>query len=375
MKEGGTVSLKAPFPFFGGKRKCAHLVWERFGDVPNYVEPFFGSGAVLLSRPHWPFTSTRIETVNDVDCYLVNFWRSMQRDPEAVCDAADCPIMEAELHARHNWLHQQKERIERHKVDPDFYDAKVAGYWVWGLSSWIGDCFCRPTPQAAIPQLGPSKGVNRKLSQQIPHLRTAGMGVNRKLSRLGFSQGIETARGVHKTIPDLGGGKGTERPALRTSDVFVEDAPGSCADRHTALLAYFQQLADRLRGVRVCCGDWTRVLTRTPTELLGLTGIFLDPPYDTGGTDYGMDISGISTAVREWCKANGDNPLFRIALCGYVDEKHGEDLPSWTCVKWKAGGGYNNQGNGENQGKNRERERIWFSPNCHDPNRLKMSLF
>ena len=295
--------MKAPFPWFGGKRQCADIVWQHFGDVANYVEPFFGSGAVLLARPHWPFTATRTETVNDVDCYVVNFWRAMQRDPEAVCDAADNPVFEADLHARHAWLHRQTGRIEQHKVDPDYYDARVAGYWGWGLSSWIGDNFCRPKPQHSMPHLGNP-------------------------------------------------GKGEESEAV----------PGGCADRRARLLAYFQQLADRLRGVRVCCGDWTRILGPSPTHQLGLTGVFLDPPYDVEGTGYGTDSSGISGAVREWCKANGDNPLLRIALCGYVDEKHGDDLPGWECVAWKAGGGYNNLGDGAN----RKRERIWFSPSCID---------
>ena len=36
--------MKAPFPWFGGKSKVSSIVWERFGDVQNYVEPFFGSG-------------------------------------------------------------------------------------------------------------------------------------------------------------------------------------------------------------------------------------------------------------------------------------------------------------------------------------------
>ena len=76
--------MKAPFPWFGGKRRCADLVWQRFGDVDNYVEPFAGSLAVLLERPHWPFAATRTETVNDVDCYIVNFWRAMQRDEAAI---------------------------------------------------------------------------------------------------------------------------------------------------------------------------------------------------------------------------------------------------------------------------------------------------
>ena len=42
--------LRAPFPWFGGKSRAAHLVWPRFGDVRTYVEPFYGSGAILLAR-------------------------------------------------------------------------------------------------------------------------------------------------------------------------------------------------------------------------------------------------------------------------------------------------------------------------------------
>jgi len=56
--------LKSPFPYFGGKRKVAAQVWQRFGKVGNVVEPFFGSGAFLLARP-MDFDCT--ETVNDLD--------------------------------------------------------------------------------------------------------------------------------------------------------------------------------------------------------------------------------------------------------------------------------------------------------------------
>lgn len=31
--------MKAPFPWFGGKRKVAAEIWNRFGDVGNYVNP------------------------------------------------------------------------------------------------------------------------------------------------------------------------------------------------------------------------------------------------------------------------------------------------------------------------------------------------
>lgn len=42
--------LQSPYPYFGGKSRVADLVWARFGVVRNYVEPFFGSGALLLAR-------------------------------------------------------------------------------------------------------------------------------------------------------------------------------------------------------------------------------------------------------------------------------------------------------------------------------------
>lgn len=42
------MTLRAPFPWFGGKSRAAPLIWEALGDVRNYVEPFAGSLAVLL---------------------------------------------------------------------------------------------------------------------------------------------------------------------------------------------------------------------------------------------------------------------------------------------------------------------------------------
>lgn len=151
--------MRAPFPWFGGKSRAASLIWERFGDVPNYVEPFAGSLAVLLGRPHAPGT----ETVNDLDCFLANFWRAVQADPEAVAKWADWPVNEADLHARHRWLVGQAEFAERMKRAPDFFDAKIAGWWAWGICSWIGSGWCR------LRGDGPP-------SQQLPHLGDAGRG-------------------------------------------------------------------------------------------------------------------------------------------------------------------------------------------------------
>jgi site-specific DNA-adenine methylase len=342
--------MKAPFPWFGGKSKVAEIVWERFGDVQNYVEPFFGSGAILLNRP----TEPGIETVNDLDCMVANFWRALQHDPDAVADAADWPVNEADQHARHLWLCSQEEFRERMKVDPEYYDAKIAGWWVWGQCIWIGSGWC----SVQLPHLG---DAGRGVSRQLPHLGDAGMGVHRKRPHLG-----DAGRGVNRQLPHLGdAGRGVnrQRPHLGPGGIgTVQDVDNR---REGGIYAYMNELAERLRRVRVCCGDWSRVCGPTPTVKLGLTGVFLDPPYadaaDRTDALYSSDSLTVANEVREWAIAQGDDPRIRIALCGYEGE---HTMPeSWECIEWKARGGYGSQG--ENQAReNSAKERIWFSPHC-----------
>src|SRR5258708_18120294 len=88
---GSYDKLKAPLPWFGGKSRAADLIWPRFGPVGNYVEPFAGSLAVLLNRPHKPGN----EIVNDLDCYVANAWRAMKLAPDEVAQFCDWPVNEA----------------------------------------------------------------------------------------------------------------------------------------------------------------------------------------------------------------------------------------------------------------------------------------
>ena len=128
--------------------------------------------------------------------------------------------------------------------------------------------------------------------------------------------------------------------------------------------AYFQALAERLRRVRVCCGDWARVCGPTPTEKQGLTGVFLDPPYGAKRTIslYAEDSTRICVDVRDWAVANGGNPALRIAMCGYDGDF---DMPNdWAIVEWKAHGGYGSEAANGRGRDNAARERIWFSPHC-----------
>lgn len=298
--------MKAPFPWFGGKSRVAHLVWDRFGDVPNYVEPFAGSLAVLLGRP----TQPRTETVNDLDCYLANFWRSVSLNPSSTAAWADWPVNEADLIARHQWLVDQASFRERIRRDPDYFDTRIAGWWVWGICQWIGSGWCVQRGNGDQPE-------------QLPHLGSAGMGINRKLPHLGN------------------------------------------AGRGEKILEYFTALSARLRDVRVACGEWDRVLGESCTVKHGMTGVFLDPPYsaDEHSVTYSAD-SDVSAEVRKWAIENGKNRDLRIALCGYKGE---HEMPAdWECVAWKARGGYGSQSDGKGR-ENASRERIWFSPACLRP--------
>lgn len=458
--------LKAPFPWFGGKSAVAATVWERLGDVDNFIEPFAGSAAVLLARP----TRPKIETVNDADCYVSNFWRATAHDPEAVAGYADFPVNEADLHARHRWLVLSEAAAEfrqRMRTDPDYYDARFAGWWCWGLCCWIGSGWCnepgapapapcggsgdrRPAEPSGLQgvhargkrgpaggsgerspllgggdgQLGHGVHAKGELPEKrprahrangdntggdLPGVHAKGEGLSpgrrpaidhghglmngvvsnseeylrenagsppppadadgsgregRKKDNLGKRPTLACGRSGDKSY----GGQGVHADKPYPQDGFFDASNGTCAQRRAWLVDWFGRLRDRLRTVRVCCGDWARVCTsESVTTRLGLTGVFLDPPYsaEAGRKDeiYSVDSATVAHDVRAWCLERGQDKQMRIALCGYAGEGHEElEAHGWSVVAWKAAGGY---GNRSEVGKaNANKERLWFSPHC-----------
>jgi D12 class N6 adenine-specific DNA methyltransferase len=345
--------FKSPYPYFGGKSRVAGLVWKYFGDLKSYIEPFFGSGAVLLNRPQ-PFEG--VETVNDFDALICNFWRALKADPDKVAELADWPINENDANARHAWLVGQKDSLQaRVEGDPEYFDVKIAGWWVWGMACWIGGGFCSGN--------GPWQVVEEEDgSRNLVHLGSAGQGVNRNLVHLGSA-----GQGVNRKLVQLGSaGRGVNRKLVHLGSA------GQAGLGEHGLLEWMRALAERFRRVRVCCGDWKRVCGGNSGDALAHffvcgepCGVFLDPPYSTEADRdmgcYRVDDGDVAHAVREWAIAHGDDPRLRICLAGYQDE---HDMPSsWKKIAWKAQGGMANQG--DNRGKaNAYRERLWFSPHC-----------
>ena len=384
---------KTPFPYFGGKAGAAAAVWAALGDVPHYVEPFFGSGAVLFRRPHEP-----------------NFWRALQLWPDELAEAASWPVSEADLHARHLRLLRWRAEndLERLMGDPLFCDVQLAGWWVWGQSAWIGSGWCSGQGPWVLGEGGritrrQSEGRKPGVKRQVPFLATDGMGmhspqlrepgVSRQIPHLGNDgKGMHSPKlrepGVSRQIPHLGDdGKGMHSPQPGVGDFHPMTMP--------ELRRWFEFLRARLRHVRILNGDWSRAvgsgasLTLSVRTGHGPCGVFLDPPYRDYEDLYSAVVASktapprafkkscnaqnipqqpLSDAVRAWALLHGADPRYRIVLAGFSGEHDEMRTAGWEPVEWFARGylrgGY---GVANKQGHQQHRERLWISPHCLRP--------
>jgi len=302
-----TEALIAPFPYFGGKSKVADIVWQALGRPKHYIEPFFGSGAVLLARPDYDPTQ-HVETINDADGHLANVWR-------------DCPVNHVDMSARVHWLRRNAADVKQSmNDDPEFFDPQAAGYWIYSTCIWIG------TGMMDQPR---QKG--NKLTK-IPHVADGGVGIN-KLTKI---------------------------PRVADGGVDIHDP------HNTNIYAWFRALSERLRYVRIVCGDYSQVLGGSwQHKFKRPVGVFFDPPYAVNDRVdcYAHDSVNVAHHVREWAIERGELPDYRIVIAGY--DEHTDLLEhGWTYNQYSTNGGYSNHG-GASQGKiNRHRECLYFSPHC-----------
>lgn len=398
---------KFPAPYFGGKTDAAPLIWRALGDPGHYAEPFCGSLSVLFLRPALANRPYYSETVNDADGLLVNAIRSIQLHPQATAEAASWPVTEADLHARHlaivRWAAERE--LERLMADPAYCDPQIGGWWLWGMSCWIGGGFASGSGPWVVGDDGritKRSKTGAGVSRRLPHLTNSGRGVN-----------AHTARepGVSRQRPHLGdNGRGVNHAGARESGVAgmpelspldewrqaVENDYAETGGYHPMTMPevrrWFNFLSARLRHVRILNGDWKRLSTSGALKTLvvrsgkSVCGIFMDPPYaDTSGRDDGLyrkDSSTVAHAAREWAIANGDDPDYRIVFAGFEGE-HGDAFAraGWREVEWftrgHLKGGMAQQGaNGTQQHK----ERLWLSPHClsvdePEPDERQAALF
>lgn len=326
--------VESPYPYFGGKSWIADEIWRRFGDVESYIEPFFGSGAVYLAHP-FP-RPLRHAVINDKDSFIANFWRAIKASPEAVAFYADAPKTEIDYHSRIGWILNRGKRLTYLLEDPDYYDAKVAGFWLYVMNASIcpkinkGPCF--------------SNGVEIKRAK---------------------NSDIEREQTFSRTLPSMHGNK-IFRFSTRH---YWTPLAGSTAEetaeiiKNVNIYQWMQDLALKFRHATILCDDWMKCVKETVlAKMAPPVAIFLDPPYSGDLRDkdiYRKEDLDVSADVRAWCIENGNNPDLRIALCGYEGEH--EMPPDWEVVEWTAPAGFASAARAK---ENRKKERIWFSPHC-----------
>ncbi|MDE2101273.1 MAG: DNA adenine methylase [Patescibacteria group bacterium] len=275
----------------------ADVIWRALGDPKHYIEPFCGSAAVLLARPHTP----RNEIIGDLDCYLVNFWRSLKHDPAGVADHARHLNSQSDMHARHRYLldarHQLKEKIS---IDPEYCDAKIAGYWVYGLSLWFGHGWTDDTyrdshrRQQLMKHQGVFAGCRRDL-----------LGLFRRLSdRLERVVVINHSWSQTCSIPSM---------IVDDCGIFFDPPYSGEVGRNEGL--------------------------------------------------YAEENLVVSHDVRRWCIEH--QTQCKIVLAGYIGEHNELESHGWRVHAWSTQGGLGHLGGENSRGKsNRHKERLWISPLC-----------
>jgi DNA adenine methylase len=302
-----TGALCAPFPYWGGKARVAPVIWQHLGDVRHYLEPFAGSLAVLLARPHRP----RVETVNDRDGHLVNVWRAIARDPLQVARYAQGPVASIELWSRHDVVCSQRGALTAQLIaDSRYYDAELAGLWVYCASTWVGSGFGRK------PGLRPT-----------PHVSHTGSGIHTKKRR------------------------------------------GQLPRLFTELQMRLHAVRILCGGWQDCLTDTLLCGASAPAGIL-----LDPPYTHTLHRDMRLYATedDCAPAVRAWALQHGNDDRLRIALCG-LDGEH-QMPEGWRAHHWQARGGMvNTKHHGRGRGETRQ-EVVWFSPHCLQPAQLPLHL-
>lgn len=375
------ASMPAPFPWYGGKRRWADCIWRYLGNPTVYLEPFAGSAAVLFRRPTPP---GRREVLVDLSGHIVNFWRAVKNDHESVAHYADWPQFHHDLSARHRWLVEWGDTSrERLLADPDWHDAKAAGWWVWGIGIWIGGGWCDPKKLGntegsvgQIPRFDGNLG-ERGVHSMGKKPRTDPKFGDRGVHSVGQMPHIDSrlgAQGVHSVgkmpyFRNVLGNRGVHSAGKRQHISHKLGAQG-IHSTSVSITAMLETYAERLRNVQILAGNWRQALGpsvtgHTSTSSKPSVGVLLDPPYrtDTGRNSLLYENEAQSTDVAlealEWAREHGET--YRIAYCCHVDDFETPD--GWTEERMTF--------SGIRRGDRRGREEaVLFSPACVQPQQM-----
>lgn len=107
--------MRTPLTYYGGKQRLASQIVPLMPAHRVYFEPFAGGAAVLFAKPR-----AERETLNDVDGYVMRFWRALRDRPEDLA-----AVVRATPYSRAEW--------EGCRAEPDHPDDVEAArrFLVW----------------------------------------------------------------------------------------------------------------------------------------------------------------------------------------------------------------------------------------------------
>lgn len=219
--------LRSPLTWFGGKGLIAHKIIPLLPPHECYVEPFFGGGSIFWRKGHVP-----VETINDIDDGVIHFYRVL-RDPaqfesfRRLCELT--PYARAEF--------ENCRRLVAESADP------VERAWAWFVC--VRQAFAGGTGTGA--RSGWKYSVSRSWASAEPE------------SRRGPGQGR--------------GGESMDKAywGYRTGNVG-----NGAGKRWLSCVEGLPTVHERLQGVQIEHGDWTRVMDAYAKPDVCC---YLDPPY------------------------------------------------------------------------------------------------
>lgn len=104
--------MKRILNYVGSKWNLASWIVSQMPEHNVYLEPFFGSGAVLFNKP-----AARIETVNDIDGNIVNLFKVIREKPNELARTVELtPYSREEYYQSFELLKTDLSEVERARI-------------------------------------------------------------------------------------------------------------------------------------------------------------------------------------------------------------------------------------------------------------------
>mgnify|MGYP000485986401 CR=1 FL=1 len=135
--------MNAVIKYPGSKWRLAEWIISHFPPHRSYLEPFFGSGAVLFTKQR-----SAIETVNDLDDEVVNLFQQIRENTDRLADAIYwTPYARSEYDRAWAAQHTEQDPFQR---AVDFYIRMMMGH---GFRT-TGKTTCKAVKLPMLPATG-----------------------------------------------------------------------------------------------------------------------------------------------------------------------------------------------------------------------------